>query len=76
MAVIYGPPSNTRHRFAAQRLGEAETPLAFRSTLLALPKAAFPQMDQEGIDALVLEKMLALARDLRVVVHTIDDDDL
>ncbi|CAN0354332.1 unnamed protein product [Lampetra planeri] len=33
-------------------------------------------MDNEGIDALVMEKLLALARELHVVVHVIDDTDL
>ncbi|CAN0416856.1 unnamed protein product [Lampetra fluviatilis] len=55
MQVIYGPPSDSRHRFANRRRGESETPLAFRSALLALARAAFPRMDHEAIDALVLE---------------------
>ncbi|CAN0254114.1 unnamed protein product [Lampetra fluviatilis] len=75
MAVIYGPPSDSRHRFAARRKSESETPLAFRSALLALAKTAFPRMDLEGIDALVLEKLLSLAREMRVVIHVVDDED-
>ncbi|CAN0416240.1 unnamed protein product [Lampetra fluviatilis] len=75
MADIYGPPSNTRHRFAARRKGVSETLLAFRSASLALAMATFPRVDYEGIDALVFKKM-ALARDLRVVIYSIDDGDL
>ncbi|CAM9783094.1 unnamed protein product [Lampetra fluviatilis] len=36
---------------------------------------AYPKMD-ESIDALVMEKMLALARELHVVIHVIDNADL
>ncbi|CAM9273576.1 unnamed protein product [Lampetra planeri] len=53
MASIYEPRTNTRHKFATRRKGEAESALAFRSTLLALAKAAFLKMDHDGIDALV-----------------------
>ncbi|CAN0412457.1 unnamed protein product [Lampetra fluviatilis] len=42
--------------------------------LLALTRAAFPRIDHEGIDALVLEKLLSLARELRIVMPTVDDD--
>ncbi|CAM9861974.1 unnamed protein product [Lampetra planeri] len=54
--AIYGPPSNTRHRFATRRRGDTETPLAFRSALLALAKATYPRRDEEGSDALGMEK--------------------
>ncbi|CAN0435762.1 unnamed protein product [Lampetra fluviatilis] len=69
MAVICGPLSNTHHRFAAWRCGDTETPLAFCSVLLALVKVAYPRMHKEGIDALVMEKLLSLALELRVIVH-------
>ncbi|CAM9704463.1 unnamed protein product, partial [Lampetra planeri] len=35
MAAIFDPPSNVRHKFAARRRGETETPLTFRSTNVA-----------------------------------------
>ncbi|CAN0182100.1 unnamed protein product [Lampetra planeri] len=76
MAAIYGPPSNVEHRFAARRQGEAETPFAFRSALLKLAKAAFPRMDHDGLDSLVLEKLLVLARDFHTIIQAVDDDDL
>ncbi|CAN0197074.1 unnamed protein product [Lampetra planeri] len=52
MAEIYDPPSNFHHKFAVRRRGAAETPLAFRSALLSLAQAAFPKMEQTGLDSL------------------------
>ncbi|CAN0025857.1 unnamed protein product [Lampetra fluviatilis] len=49
---------------------------AFRSALLALAKAAFPWMDGEGIDALVLEKLLQLTWELRILIHVVDDEEM
>ncbi|CAM9860251.1 unnamed protein product [Lampetra planeri] len=51
-------------------------PLAFHSALLALAKAAFPRMDHDGIDALDLERLLSLAKDLNTILPAVDDDDL
>ncbi|CAN0025654.1 unnamed protein product [Lampetra fluviatilis] len=76
IAAIYDPPSNVRHKFAARRRGEAGMPFAFRSALLALAKAAFPKMDHAGVDLLVLERLLMLARDLNIVLPAIEKDDL
>ncbi|CAM9249991.1 unnamed protein product [Lampetra planeri] len=73
MAAIYDPPLNVHHKFATRRKGEAETPLTFCSERLALAKAAFPRMDHDGIDTLVLERLLALAKDLNTVLPAIDD---
>ncbi|XP_078467399.1 tumor protein p73-like [Lampetra planeri] len=50
-AAIYEPPANARHKLATLRRGETESAVAFRSALLALAKAAFPEMDHDGIDA-------------------------
>ncbi|CAM9521725.1 unnamed protein product [Lampetra planeri] len=33
-------------------------------------------MDHDGLDSLVLEKLLALAKDLHIVIQAIDDADL
>ncbi|CAN0205434.1 unnamed protein product [Lampetra planeri] len=52
-----------------------ESALAYRSALLALARAKYPRMDQEGIDSLVLQKLLRLGRELRVVLPAPDDDD-
>ncbi|CAM9860592.1 unnamed protein product [Lampetra fluviatilis] len=38
--------------------------------------AAYPRMDEQGIDALVIHKLLGLTRELRVVVHAVEDSDL
>ncbi|CAM9787318.1 unnamed protein product [Lampetra fluviatilis] len=62
------------HKFVTQRRGEAETPLAFRSALLALAKSAYPGMDQVSRDSLVLKKMLQLARELQILLPATDDD--
>ncbi|CAN0371922.1 unnamed protein product [Lampetra planeri] len=76
MAAIYGLPSNVHHRFTARRQREPETLLAFRSALLVLAKAAFPKMNHDGLHLLVLEKLLALARNLHIIIQAIDEDDL
>ncbi|CAN0179594.1 unnamed protein product [Lampetra fluviatilis] len=66
MVATYGLPFNTHHRFAARSRGDTETPLTFHNALL----------DEEGIDALVTEKLLSLAWELRVIIHAFDDTDL
>ncbi|CAN0422981.1 unnamed protein product [Lampetra fluviatilis] len=60
MQEIYGRLSESCHLFA-------------NSVLLALARAAFPHMDHEGIDALVLEKLLSLAREMRFVMPAVDE---
>ncbi|CAN0287372.1 unnamed protein product [Lampetra planeri] len=75
MQVIYGPQSDSRHRFNNRRKGESETLLAFRSTLLALARATFPRMDHEAIDAMVLEKLLSLVWELLIDMPAVDDDE-
>ncbi|CAM9704256.1 unnamed protein product [Lampetra planeri] len=64
MALVYGPPSETRHRFANRRREADETPLAYQSVWMALAHADYPRMDDVGLDSIVLEKMLLLAREL------------
>ncbi|CAN0251104.1 unnamed protein product [Lampetra planeri] len=66
MVATYGLPFNTHHRFAAWSRGDTETPLTFHNALL----------DEEGIDALVTEKLLSLPWELRVIIHAFDDTDL
>ncbi|CAN0283873.1 unnamed protein product [Lampetra fluviatilis] len=41
-----------------------------------MARAAYPRMDNEAINTLVLENLLALARELRIVIHTVDGDDM
>nr|XP_032809957.1 uncharacterized protein LOC116942319 isoform X1 [Petromyzon marinus]XP_032809968.1 uncharacterized protein LOC116942319 isoform X1 [Petromyzon marinus]XP_032809977.1 uncharacterized protein LOC116942319 isoform X1 [Petromyzon marinus] len=76
MATVYWPPSVSRHHFHEWRKGAKEMPLAYRTALLALAKAAFPRMDCEGIDAMVTEKLLVLAQELGIVVLAADDADI
>ncbi|CAM9676094.1 unnamed protein product [Lampetra fluviatilis] len=76
MATIYDPPPNVRHKFAARRSRQAETPLAFCSVLLVLAKAAFPKMDYAGVDSLVIERLLTLAKDLNIILPATEEDEL
>ncbi|CAM9659066.1 unnamed protein product [Lampetra fluviatilis] len=76
MAKVYGPPSACRHQFYDQRKADTETALAYRTALLALADAAFPRMDEEGLDAMVLEQLLKLAQDLGVPINTADEVDI
>ncbi|CAM9442173.1 unnamed protein product [Lampetra planeri] len=76
MARVYGPPSACRHHFYARRKADTETALAYRTALLALADAAFPRMDEEGQDAMVLEQLLKLAQDLGVPINTADEIDI
>ncbi|CAM9504120.1 unnamed protein product [Lampetra planeri] len=39
-------------------------------------RAAYPRMDKDGLDALVLDRMLGLAQELDIVLPASDDDDL
>ncbi|XP_075930398.1 uncharacterized protein LOC142931033 [Petromyzon marinus] len=75
MATVYGPPSVSRHHFHDRRKGAKEMTLAYHTALLALAKVAFPQMDYEGINAMVMEKLLALAQELGIVVLAADEAD-
>lgn len=48
--------------------GSLESPLAYHSALMALAMAAYPDVKQEALDLLVMDRMLALARDMGVVL--------
>ncbi|XP_075919984.1 uncharacterized protein LOC142922927 [Petromyzon marinus] len=76
MSDVYGPPSDVRSRFYDRRRRPKESPLAFRTALLAMARAGYPRMDDETIDAIVLQKMLELARELRIVIQAVDDDSM
>ncbi|CAM9646586.1 unnamed protein product [Lampetra planeri] len=76
MEEIFAPPSNKCQKFSTRRRGEAKTPLAFRSGLMALAKSAYPGMDHVRRDSLVLERMLMLAQGLKVVMPATGEDDL
>ncbi|XP_078735561.1 uncharacterized protein LOC144949511 [Lampetra fluviatilis] len=70
------PSGACRHHFYARRKADTETALAYRTALLALADAAFPRMDEEGQDAMVLEQLLKLAQDLGVPINTADEIDI
>ncbi|CAN0138890.1 unnamed protein product [Lampetra fluviatilis] len=76
MAAIFDPPSNVRHKFATGRWGKIDMPFAFCSALMPLAQAAYPKMEQAGLDSVVLERMLALARELNVALPAMEEDDL
>ncbi|CAM9275524.1 unnamed protein product [Lampetra fluviatilis] len=76
MAAVFDPPYNARRRFLQWKRGEAETPLAFRSTLLALGQKAYPHIDWTALDSLAVERLLSLAQELGVVLTTTEDDEL
>ncbi|CAM9303202.1 unnamed protein product [Lampetra fluviatilis] len=40
---------------------------------MALAQVAYPRMDDVGLDTIVLEKMLLLARELRITIHVKDE---
>ncbi|XP_075926286.1 uncharacterized protein LOC142929264 [Petromyzon marinus] len=76
LTIVYGPSSDCRKLFHERCRGQKEPPLAYRTALLALAKAAFPRMDGEGVDAMVTEKLLALAQELQIVIVAEDDADM
>ncbi|CAN0023170.1 unnamed protein product [Lampetra planeri] len=73
MAAIFAPPSNKCQKFTTRRRGEAKRPLAFRSVLMALAKSAYPGIDHVGRDSPVLERMLLLAQELKIVIPATED---
>ncbi|CAM9233577.1 unnamed protein product [Lampetra fluviatilis] len=73
LAGVYGPSAECRQRFYDRQRGAKESPLAYRTSLLALAKTAFPRMDDQGVDAMVTEKILLLADDLDVAIVAQED---
>ncbi|CAM9854622.1 unnamed protein product, partial [Lampetra fluviatilis] len=65
-----------RQKFLLRRRGEAKTPLAFRSSLLALGRAAYLNMDCAALNSLALECLLSLARELGVVLEIAEEADI
>ncbi|CAN0338273.1 unnamed protein product [Lampetra planeri] len=76
LAAVYGPSSECRQLFYDRQRGAKESPLAYRTSLLALAKTAFPRMDDEGVDAMVTEKILLLADDLDIAVVAQEDREM
>ncbi|CAN0227932.1 unnamed protein product, partial [Lampetra fluviatilis] len=76
MAMVFDPLSSMPYKFAARGRGQAETPLAFCHALMPLAQAAYPKMDQEGLESLVLECMFMLAQEHNVFLLATEDDDL
>ncbi|CAM9419884.1 unnamed protein product [Lampetra fluviatilis] len=70
MAEVYEPPDDRTRKFQHRRRGSSESPLAYRSALMVLAVDAYPDVKQEFLDPLVIERMLALARDMGVVLPT------
>ncbi|CAM9701652.1 unnamed protein product [Lampetra planeri] len=76
LAGVYGPSAECRQQFYDRKRGEKESPLAYRTSLLALAKTAFPRMDDDGVDAMVTEKILLLADDLDIAVVAQEDAEM
>ncbi|CAM9774672.1 unnamed protein product [Lampetra fluviatilis] len=76
LAGVYGPSAECRQRFYDRQRGAKESPLAYRTSLLALAKTAFPRMDDQGVDAMVTEKILLLADDLDVAIVAQEDAEM
>ncbi|CAM9890557.1 unnamed protein product [Lampetra fluviatilis] len=76
MSDIYRPPSDVLYHFYERRRNSKELPLAFRTALLAMARAAYPRMDDEAINADVLQKLLKLARELHIVIQAVDDENV
>ncbi|CAN0209302.1 unnamed protein product [Lampetra fluviatilis] len=66
----------SRRKFLLRRREEGESPLAFRSALLALGRAAYPRMDRVAPDSLALERLLSLASELGVILAITEEVDL
>ncbi|CAN0411149.1 unnamed protein product [Lampetra fluviatilis] len=49
MRLIYGPPSEARHRFDARRKKASESAMGYRSALLAMARVAYPRMDENAV---------------------------
>ncbi|XP_061435288.1 uncharacterized protein LOC133360523 [Lethenteron reissneri] len=76
LAGVYGPSAECRQQFYDRQRGAKESPLAYRTSLLALAKTAFPRMDEDGVDAMVTEKILLLADDLDIAVVAQEDSEM
>ncbi|XP_061411280.1 uncharacterized protein LOC133344965 [Lethenteron reissneri] len=70
MAEVYEPPDDRTKKFQHRWWGSSELPLAYRSALMALAVDAYPNVTQELLDPLVMERMLALAWEMDVVLPT------
>ncbi|CAM9458186.1 unnamed protein product [Lampetra fluviatilis] len=68
MAAVFEPPSSARLKFSLWRREEGEPPLAFRSSLLALAWAAYPDLEGAALDSLALQRLLSLARELGIAL--------
>ncbi|CAN0381233.1 unnamed protein product [Lampetra planeri] len=73
MAKIYDPPFSANHKLQSRQRREGESPLAYRSTLLTLAQAAFPQLDRLSLDSLVTERLLTLVWDLGIVLPVAEE---
>ncbi|CAM9289293.1 unnamed protein product [Lampetra fluviatilis] len=57
------------------RVKASESALGYRSALLAMAGVAYPRMDEDAVDSLVLQQLLSWARELQVAMPAADDDD-
>ncbi|CAN0414529.1 unnamed protein product [Lampetra fluviatilis] len=78
MQDIYEPRSVAKRKFQLRKWEDTESPLTYGSALLALGQAAYPAMDQAALNSLAQEKLLLMAKELRVVLSlpSNSDDDM
>ncbi|CAM9874681.1 unnamed protein product [Lampetra planeri] len=70
MVEVYELPDDRTRKFQHRRCGSSESPLTYRSALMALAVDAYPDVQEDILDPLVMERMLALAREMGVVLPT------
>ncbi|CAN0202756.1 unnamed protein product [Lampetra planeri] len=73
-AAVFETPSNTWKKFLQWRRGQAETPHAYYSALMALGQAVYPRMDLAALDSLTMEKLLVLAHETGIVLPVVDEE--
>ncbi|CAM9403638.1 unnamed protein product [Lampetra fluviatilis] len=66
MADAYEPPDDAHRRFVQRQRAPEESPVAYRGVVLELAMAAYPEMEPDLLEPLILGKMLELSRDLGI----------
>ncbi|CAM9098249.1 unnamed protein product, partial [Lampetra planeri] len=66
MAEIYEPSCDAQRKFMHRRRGVNDSPLAYRSALVVLAMAAYPDSTADLLDPLILTKMLELSKEMDI----------
>ncbi|CAN0282468.1 unnamed protein product [Lampetra fluviatilis] len=62
MVEMFDPPSGARQKFKNCQRETSKSVLVFKMELLTLAEAAFPRLNETGLDSLVAEPFLAMAQ--------------